>query len=299
MEKRMLIVGGLGFVGSNVSMLAKKKGYQVIIGDSSASKQLSAFQQVVFDITDEEEVKKQIDTLRPNVILNTAAMSNIDKAEKDQEQTYAVNVTGAHNLAKAAKAQQAKYLFISSDAVFDGKHYPFSENSKVDPVNYYGKTKAMAESAVLDACPSSAIARLSLVLGASVTPSNSFIMGFIEKLKKGDEIPTPSIEVRTPVDVYTLSACLLEMIEKDVTGVMHLGSTESGSKFYISQKIAEKLGYNPDIVKESNQSKPGRAPRHLMGVLDVSKAKQNLDSGLLNLDETIDKALSEIMLKNP
>ena len=164
----------------------------------------------------------------------------------------------------------------------------------MNPVNYYGETKVLAEEAIKNEYPSSAIVRLSLVLGTSLTPSNSFVMGFIEKLKKGNEIPSPSNEIRTPVDVHTLTECLLELIEKDFQGTIHLGSTEAGSKLQISKAIARKLGYDPEVVVEPDQVSPDRAPRHLLGMLDVSRAKKILKTKMLSLEETINRSLIEI-----
>ncbi len=293
MRETILIAGGNGFVGSNLSILAQKAGYHVVIADSIRSDFFKDIQQFCFDIKDEAEVQKYIDEIRPYAIVNTAAISDIDRAQKNKDLTYSVNVTGALNLARAAKRHGSKYIFISTDAVFDGKNPPFNESSKVNPVNYYGETKILAEEAVNREYPSSAIVRLSLVLGTSITPGNSFIMGFIEKLKKGNAIPSPSNEIRTPVDIHTLTESLLELIEKEFQGVLHLGSTESGSKKQISRMIARKLGYDPEIIVEAGEVNPDRAPRHLLGILDVTKAKKILNTGMLSLEETINRSLSE------
>lgn len=295
MKNTMLVAGGNGFVGSNLSILAQKRGYRVVIADSVKTDFFEDIQQVCFDIKNEAEVQKYVDEIRPYAIVNTAAISDIDKAEKNKDLAYSVNVTGALNLARAAKRHNSKYIFISTDAVFDGKHPPFSESSELNPVNYYGETKVLAEADVKNEYPPSAIVRLSLVLGTSITPCNSFIMGFIEKLKKGNPIPTPSNEIRTPIDVYTLTESLLELIEKDFQGAIHLGSTESGSKNQVSKTIALKLGYDPEIIVEADLVNPDRAPRHHLGILDVTKAKKMLRTNMLGFEETINRSLSKFL----
>jgi dTDP-4-dehydrorhamnose reductase len=249
----------------------------------------------IVDITERDAVDKAIEEVRPDAVVNVAAVADIDKAEQEKDLAWKVNVEGAQVLAESCAGRGIKYVFFSSDAVFDGQGSLYAEEDKPNPVNYYGYTKAEAEKAVLEAHPQAVVIRISLVLGFPVTGGNSFWAGLESKLKAGQEILCPTDEIRTPVDVTTLSECVLELAENDFSGILHIGATDSINRYELIRKLAKKMGFDEGLVRPQGlpPARPDRAPRHKNGIISVSKAQRVLGTKLLSLDESIERAIAE------
>jgi dTDP-4-dehydrorhamnose reductase len=286
MLKKIMIFGGSGFVGGNLAHLAQQKGWQVCIADTRPGPQ-GEWRPV--DITDAASVDAAIAAELPAVVVNLAAIADIDLAEREQELAYKVNVAGARHVAESCARRAIRYIFFSSDAVFDGEGSAYSESDAPAPVNFYGRTKLEAELAVRQAHPAAAIVRISLVLGYPLASGNSFYAALEGKLKEGKPVTAPTYEVRTPVDVFTLAGCVLELCDNDVSGPIHLGATDSISRFDLSQKLARIMGFDQNLILPQSQpeTKPGRAPRHRNGVIRVDLAQRTLKTRLLSSEEGI------------
>ena len=291
---RLLIFGG-GFVGSNLACLAQRQGWEVTIADNFYRPGLDTVQWKTVDITQAEGVAEIFTDVQPQAVVNVAAIANIDQAEQEKDLTWKVNVDGARLLAENCAVLRVKYIFFSSDAVFDGQGQGYTEEDAPAPVNYYGVTKAEAEKAVLLACPTAVVIRISLVLGFPVTGGNSFFSALEGKLKEGKGVPCPPGEIRTPVDVLTLSECVLELARSDFSGRLHIGATDSLSRYELTQKVARSLGYDETLIKlqDSAAGQAGRAPRHQNGIICVTKAQRLLATKLLSTDEGIRRAIQE------
>ncbi len=295
MKKKILIFGGGGFVGGNLATIAHRQGWEVYIADRAIKPGLNFAKWKSVDVTDLPAVRRVIQETAPDAVVNLAAMAAIDKAERERELAWAINVTGAKNVAECCAAEGIRNIYFSSDAVFDGEASSYTEESPLAPVNYYGQTKAEGERAVLAADPKSVVIRISLVLGYPVTGGNAFFAGLAAKLKTGNEILAPKEEVRTPVDVITLSACVLELTENDFSGIIHLGSTSFIDRYSLARKIVQQMGHAPDcvILPNSQEIQTERAARHRNGIIEVTKAEALLTTKLLGADESIQRAFDD------
>lgn len=293
--KKLVIFGGSGFVGGNLTKLAQSKGWKVYIADSLYRQGIGDTEWKTVDITDKKAVDALIEEVRPSAAVNLAAIADIDKAEKDKELARRVNVEGAGNIAQSCAARGIRYVFFSSDAVFNGKGTGYTEEDPPDPVNFYGRTKAEAEKAVRQLHPKAAVVRISLVLGLPVTGGNSFIAGLQKKLMEGKTVVCPTDEVRTPVDVHTLSECVLELAENDFSGIVQVGATNSVDRYTLSRKLAIELGLDEKLVRPSaaGDNNPDRAPRHKNGIIKVAKAQKLFKTPLLSVDETVKRAVAD------
>jgi dTDP-4-dehydrorhamnose reductase len=292
MPKKLVIFGGSGFVGGNMARIAQQKGWQVVIADN---RPVPKAEYRLVDITDNDSVEKAIGEIQPTAVVNVAAIADIDLAEREQELAYRVNVNGARNVAESCARHGIRYVFFSSDAVFNGERSSYKESDSVGPVNYYGRTKMDAEISVLHTCPGAAIIRISLVLGYPIQSGNSFFANLQSKLQEGKDILTPTSEIRTPVDVYTLSECVLELCENDYAGLLHIGATDSINRYDLTRELARRMGSDAELIKPlpSSEVKPGRAARHKNGVIDVAKAQNLLKTKLLTTGESIQRAFDQ------
>jgi len=296
MTGKLMIFGGSGFVGGNLARIAAQKGWAVCIADN---RPLLHAEWWSVNVTDKDMVEKAIEAVRPTAVVNVAAVADIDLAERERDLARRVNVEGARTLAESCARWGIRYVFFSSDAVFDGNGRQYTEADRPNPVNHYGYTKWQAEQAVLQACPQAAIVRLSLVLGFPVSGGNSFLASLESKLEQGRAVVAPVDEVRTPVDVITLCECVLELCESTFTGVMHIGATDSISRYDLSRKLARRMGYSEKLVEPQTSAGglPGRAPRHKNGIISVALAQRLLATRLLSTDDGIKRAFSERQIR--
>jgi dTDP-4-dehydrorhamnose reductase len=254
----------------------------------------------LLDVRQEEAVRGLLAGLRPQAVLNLAAVADIDRAEREQELARAVNVEAARTIAGACAAAGAYGLHFSSDAVFAGTAPAYGEQDPPAPVNFYGRTKAEGERAVRRADPSAGIVRLSLVLGFPLTEGNSFLASLEARLRAGQEVAAPADEIRTPLDVYTLAECVLELMGLRFAGVVHLGSTDSIDRASLARLAAALLGYPGARITAAAGGPPagappagGRAARHKNGVLRVDKARALLQTPLPGAEASLRRAILE------
>jgi dTDP-4-dehydrorhamnose reductase len=292
MSKKLVIFGGSGFVGGNLAAIAQRQNWQVYIADFNPGVH---GEWLKVNIADRQAVDELLASVTPTAVVNVAAIADIDRAEREKDLAYQVNVLGARNIAESCARRAIRYVFFSSDAVFDGQATQYTEEDPPHPVNYYGQTKAEAEQAVLQACPGAAVIRISLVLGFPVVSGNAFFASLESKLKDGKPIPAPVYEIRTPVDVITLSEAVLELCENNFCGLLHIGATGSINRFDLSIILARRMGYPADLIQlqTAPEVKPGRAPRHGNGIISVAKAQRVLQTKMLSTQESIQRAFNE------
>ncbi len=191
MMKKILIFGGGGFVGGNLATIASQQGWHVFVANRTIKPGLEFATWKSVDITDAAAVKEAIRQIRPDVVVNLAAMAAIDKAEQERELAWTINVDGAKHMAEACAEGSIRQIYFSSDAVFDGEADSYAEDAPPAPVNFYGQTKAEAEKAVLAADPNAVVIRISLVLGFPVTGGNSFFAGLASQTQSRAENSCP------------------------------------------------------------------------------------------------------------
>jgi dTDP-4-dehydrorhamnose reductase len=302
MRGRLVVFGGGGFVGGHLSAAALRQGWEVhVVERVEFPGGLPGARWHLLDITEAAAVRRLISELQPQAVVDVAAVADIDRAEREQEAAWAVNVEAARTIASASAAAGAYFLYFSSDAVFAGTAPRYLEEDPPQPANFYGRTKAEGEKAVLQACPGAGIVRLSLVLGFPVTEGNSFFAALEGRLRAGREVAAPADEIRTPVDVLTLADCVLELIGLRFAGLLHIGSTDSLSRAEITRRAAELLGYpGARIAAGVEAAAPaggapagGRAARHKNGIIGVDKARALLKTPLLSAEQSIRRAIEQ------
>jgi dTDP-4-dehydrorhamnose reductase len=295
MSGKLLVFGGGGFVGGNLCSLALGEGWEVHVADATVRDALPGASWHAVDITRAEKVRALVSDVRPQAVVDLAAVADVDRAEREKDLARAINVDAARVIAAACAGAGARCIYFSSDAVFAGTAERYAEEDAPDPVNWYGRTKADGEQAVREACPRAVIVRISLVLGFPVTDGNSFLAGLEQKLAAGAPVACPTEEIRTPIDVLTLCACVLELCRPGFEGAIHLGATDSVDRFTLTRRAASLMGARETLVTAQQQGQPqvGRAARHRRGVISVDKAKRLLVTPLLDWERTLQKAFDD------
>lgn len=293
MAKRVLVTGASGFVGGSVLLQAPADWDIHTCGRGNLGSSMDGVTHHPLDLTDDQATRALVDVVAPDAILHIAAMANIDEAEQDTDRASAINTTATGRLAELAQAHNARFVFCSTDNVFDGKRGNYEETDWVAPVNYYGRSKVAAEVLVHERSDNAAIARIALVLGAPVMGTgNAFIGKLRENLESGRPVSLPENEVRSPIDVLTVGKCLLELTDSSYRGVLNLAGNTALNRCDMARRLARKMGYNPDLIKpvDSNAMK-GRAPRPNDVSLNNALARDVLKTPLRDLDDVLDTIL--------
>ena len=226
---KVLVTGTSGQLGFDVMEELEKRGIKGVGADRSDSD--AEFEHVIIDITDKEKVFQVVQETNPDVIVHCAAWTNVDGAEAPENLNIvrAVNVDGTRNLAEAAKAVDAKFVYISTDYVFDGQgERPWQPDDKnYAPLNVYGQSKLDGELAVAETLEKYFIVRIAWVFGRN---GKNFIKTMIEVGKTHPEVSVVADQIGTPTYTVDLARLLVDMIETDKYGYYH--ATNEGG--YIS-----------------------------------------------------------------
>ena len=165
-------------------------------------------------------------------------------------------------MARQCKIHRSRLIFCSTDAVFDGKLAGYKEDATPTPVNEYGRTKAQAESAIVELQPEAVILRFSLVLGiAPVAGTNSYVNKLADLLRSGQKVPTPTFEYRNPIDVTRLAEVIIDLAGRRDTGIFHIAASDKMSRYELARSLAIKWNLSPDLIVSQDKPVAGRHSR--------------------------------------
>ena len=285
--KRLLITGAHGFVAGSVISQAGPDVELHAVSRGKAFSRSGGLRWHQLDPCDEGQLARCFDQVRPDSVIHTAALADIDFCEAHQELARMVNAGLTQTLAGLCARLGAKLVHCSTDTVFDGEHGPYREEDSPRPVNFYARTKVESENIVLQSGTSAVIARLAVVVGLPILGAgNSFLSRMIPSLKAGREIYVPPNEVRTPIDVITVGQALLELAASAHTGIFHLAGNDRLNRLDMTRRIAARLGFPISlIVSRDPGGIPGRASRPRDVSLDNSKARRELKTPMCSFDE--------------
>ncbi len=294
MNKKLLITGSGGFVAGSVMDQAKNDWEVHAVGRRKCPPDTSNLKYHQLDLLETAHVTQLFHDINPDAVIHTAAIADIDFCENNRITAEKVNTGITELLAGLCSKNGVKMVFCSTDNVFNGEKGFYKETDEPDPVNFYGETKLKGERAVELLGKNGVVARLALVMGLPVMgKGNSFLAVMMEKLKKGERMNFAVNEIRTPVDVITLGRALLELADNDYSGIMHLGGRSRLTRFEMARKIAEKLGYSPELIHPVNSAVfKNRAPRPADVSMVHDRAEKELKTPMLSLEEGLDLVLN-------
>ena len=285
MKLRVLLTGAHGQVGSAIRTLVdrdKREHHRI---------QLFPYAKTELDITDRDEVNNTITELQPDVVINAAAYTAVDKAEEDLELAKKINVDAVENLALACEASSIPLLHISTDYVFDGQ-LPigscYKETDQTNPLGIYGKTKLAGENKLQEICQKHIIFRTSWVFGVD---GNNFVKTMLKLFKQKDSLSIVSDQYGGPTSADAIAKALL-MIAKNITeeknnfeqwGVYHFAGQPVISWCEFAEKINVLYNSEDKLIKAilpiPAEQFGAKAQRPTNSALDASKIKQvfNID----------------------
>ena len=277
---KILITGSNGMLGQDLEKVLKDN-HELILTTSKT-----------LDITDKNYTLEFIRDVKPDVVINSAAYTDVDGCEENQDLAYAVNGEGVKNLALACKEVDCPLVHVSTDYVFDGSaREPIAEDGEIGPISVYGKSKLKGEEAIQEILDKYFIVRTAWLYGIN---GKNFPKTMLELAESHDEITVVYDEVGTPTYTPDLAYGISQLIETDYYGIYHLTNSGSCSWCEFARyifKIAER-----DVkvipVTASEFSRP--APRPSYSVLKNEKWIENGFEPLRNYKEAISEYIELI-----
>jgi len=277
---RILVTGSNGLLGQKVTTLLQQDAtVQLIATARSASFiPIEKGEFHLLDITNKDDVDKIVAATKPDVIINTAAMTNVDQCESEKEACWKNNVTSVKNLVAACAKFNVRLVHVSTDFIFDGSHGPLAEDEPAGPVNYYGESKLAAEQIILESKVSNCILRTVLVYGITNDMSRSNIVLWVKKsLEEGKTINVVNDQFRTPTLAEDLAmGCYLAAI-KNASGIYHISGKDFLSPYEIALATARYFKLDKSRIKptDSNTFKQPAARPLITGFI-IDKARKDL-----------------------
>ena len=261
---RVLVTGSGGMLAADLLPALDDRGCEVRAADSRA-----------LDVTSLEAVERVVGDFAPEVVINCAAYTAVDKAEKEKDRAFRVNADGAGNLAMACKGAGARLFHISTDFVFDGESKtPYKEDDQAAPLGVYGKSKLAGEEQVKNSGAEYVIVRTSWVFGRG---GGNFVKTILKKAAEVEALRVVSDQVGSPTFTFDLAEAIVNLIGARAKGVFNFSNQGTASWYEFALAIvegawergAELKARSVTPVKTSEFPTP--APRPAYSVLDTSK----------------------------
>jgi len=278
---KVLITGANGFLGHYLVSLLLQKGYEVIATGKGNNKlpfgNSEKFVYTEMDFTNPFVVNDIFDTHKPEIVVHAGAISKPDECELNRKEALRINTEGTVTMLSNAAKHKCFFIFISTDFVFDGEAGMYTEVDNPNPVNFYGKTKLVAEEAVKRYDFDWAIVRTVLVYGKAMAGRSNILTIVKEKLEKGEAYSVVDDQVRTPTYVEDLAAGIIAIMEKRACGIYHLSGINILTPYEMACKTADFLGLDKSLIKRvtaESFSQPAKRPARTGFIID--KAKREL-----------------------
>jgi dTDP-4-dehydrorhamnose reductase len=285
--QRILITGTNGLLGQKLVYLllernlTNAKQYQIIATSRGDNRLVNkkGYQYFDLDITNENEVERVFTQVKPHVVINTAAMTNVDQCEKERKECDLINVAAVafqvkalEKLQHAEKNYRPHFIHLSTDFVFDGESGPYQETDKPNPISYYGHSKYKADLLVEESSINWAIVRTIIVYGVVDNMSRSNLVLWAKSaLQKGDKINVINDQFRAPTLAEDLAEGCMLIADKKATGIFNISGRDTYSILDLVYQIADFWQLDKSliqVVSSATLNQPAKRPPRTGFILD-------------------------------
>lgn len=279
--KKILITGASGQLGKALKTLFKSN-YDII----PTSKNYETYQKNYFlDITNPILIRDIVSATSPDIIINLAALTNVDLCEERPDLAFSVNFAGLQNIVEIFNGP---IIQLSTDYVFDGKAGQYNENSSVNPINVYGRTKLEAENFLKENSKDSLIIRTNVLYDYVSESPASFLNWVVKSLQDDKKINVVDDQWNNPTWTKSIAIAIDKAIKFELNGLIHWGDNDYVSRYDFAIKIAETFQLNKKLIKPIKTAELNQiAPRPLKGGLNMDRAKNILNLEPSNISDCL------------
>ncbi len=282
-KARIMITGAAGLLGrALIGEFVPKYDVIAVIHNTPKVDLPHGLTYATADLSNKSEVRQLLADHDPEIILNAAGWVDVDGCESDRKRALKSNYIIVENLVNEAKSKNLYIIQISTDYIFNGVDHPATIEDSPAPLNYYGKTKLMAEECLIDRYARYLIARTCALVGSPNKGQTNLLNYFYDGLKAGKIIEVPKDIYANPIWVKNLSELLVEAVDKRLKGIVHLAGKDYLSRYDFANVFADVYGFDRSLIKPIPaiyHKRPARRPQH---------------AGL-NIDQTLEKFTTPIL----
>lgn len=253
-DMRILVTGASGFLGKKVTKMLKEAGYEVIGAYLSKSDIHAYVHQVKkLDLRQTQSIFKSLSEVKPDVVVNTAAMTDVGLCEKMRDEALLINTTSVTHLANWCHGNKSKLIHISTDYVFNGLDGPYIEDSEPSPINFYGLTKYLAELLIKNLLENYVIVRPTILYGYNdKNDKQTFPIKVMKELGEKKQITVDNLRIKYPTLIDDVANGIVKLIDADMNGIVHFSNREPVTRYKWTLMIADIF----DLPKEAIIGKP-------------------------------------------
>jgi dTDP-4-dehydrorhamnose reductase len=298
---KILITGSKGLLGQKLCELLSQQSGITVIATARTESSDDGQKTYKLDITNRAAVKKAVASFQPDVIINCAAMTLVDKCELEKEACWIANVHAVENLIEACEENHVHLVHVSTDFIFDGSHGPLDENAVPNPVNYYGESKLAAEKLIVASNIDWCIARTVLVYGITADMHRSNIVLWVkESLENGKKIQCVNDQWRTPTLAEDLALGCFLAASKKAKGIYNISGKDFITPYDIAIKTADFFQLDKSLISpadSSNFKQPAVRPLKTGFIIDKARKElgyepHSFDEGLVLISKQIRHAMA-------
>lgn len=252
---KILITGGTGLLGRALVRSADSR-YEIVstfVGDY----QIIDTPQIIYkklDIRDREGYFQLLRDFKPEVTIHTAGMSNPDYVERNNKEAWEINVGGTQNIIQACEEFGSKFIYISSNAIYNGNSAPYREEDEADPINYYGKIKLECEEITKEANIIWAIVRPILMYGWNYAFERpNIVTTGISRLRKKEKFFVYDDVYYTPLYYYSCAEAVWKIIEKNKFEIFNIGGKNRISIYELMEEVVRVFGLDGNLLMPVQQ----------------------------------------------
>lgn len=289
----VFVVGAGGLLGSNVVATAIDRGVSVA-GSYHSTRPSFDIPVRELDIRASEDFEELLAEFSPSIVINCAAMTDVDKCEQRPERAHSINADAPAAMARRCSERGVGFVHVSTDYVFDGESDErYGEESKPNPLQAYGRSKLAGDRNVRSAHDSSLIVRPSFVYGVNRAPETTELAGFPvwvrSRLNANQDVPLFTDQYVTPSRAGSTAETLLDLVDDEASGTYHVAVRSCVTPYEFGRVIASTMRIGTDALKEGSQSDVDRpAARPVNTCLDVEHVETRLGRAQPTLQEDID-----------
>lgn len=274
---KILITGSTGKIAeSAVRIFGKETNHELVLLTSTPEKIKSKWKKIKSDPFDKKALKAILFDEKPDIIINTLAMTDVDACETDKKNAWYLNTTYAETLVKACKVMESHLVTFSTDYIFDGIRGPYTETDKPNPVSYYGKTKLAAENICFTEKIRYTVIRTNVVFGFSSYGKMDFVNWVNNNLRGGKQLNIITGQYGNPTFTDDIARGLIKIIEKERYGIYNFAGGGYYNRYEIAKKVATVFGHDQSLISPMDPSTL------------IQKAKRPEKGGLINLKAETD-----------
>ena len=256
---RLLITGASGLLGINLAMEAMRE--HEVIGVDRGKLKSAPFRVLKADFLETDQIHSILDLTHPDCLINCAALANLETCEQDPTQARALNADLPGELALACAKRNIRFVHISTDSVFDGtKEGIYTEEDEPSPPGVYSQTKLDGECSVQEANPQAILPRVNFY-GWSLGGRRSLGEFFVSNLSEGKNVNGFTDVIFCPMLVNVTARLLLEILEKNLSGLYHLVGAQAMSKYQFGIEVARRFGLREDLISPRSVEGSGLTAR--------------------------------------